>query len=163
MDGAHPLVGAGLGISLLFGTIADEVSFNKNFTDLEAELNANPAAYLPILKNGQLNSDLLHVNLATGLSVDVETLKGALAQLKVDLPDMELGSSFKGILIELLIELGNIDGGLDLNVSADLDLSGGFNVASLPQFHRNDNPDEEDERRKSRCALFAGRMALCRS
>lgn len=31
----------------------------------------------------------------------------------------------------MLIELGNIDGGLDLNVSADLDLSGGFNVASL--------------------------------
>lgn len=131
VDGAYPLLKAGLGISLLFGNIADEASFNKAFADLDAELAQNPSAYLPILKNGALNTDLLHVNLSTGLSIDIETLKGALAQIKVDLPDKQLGDAFKGVLIEMLLELGNIDGGLNLNVNADLDVSGGLNVAAL--------------------------------
>ena len=36
VDGAYPLLKAGLGISLLFGNIADEASFNKAFADLDA-------------------------------------------------------------------------------------------------------------------------------
>ena len=131
VDGAYPLVKAGLGIGVLFGNIADEASFNQIFANLDAELAENPSAYLPLLKNGKLNTNLLHVNVSTGLSIDLETLKGALAQIKVDLPNQQIGDAFTGVLIDVLLELGNIDGGLKLDIDADLDVTGGFSVSSL--------------------------------
>lgn len=126
-----PLIGLGLGIDVTFGKITNQGQFEKNFTDLEQDLADNPGAYLPILKNGALNTDLLHVNLSTGLSIDIDTLKGKLAEISVDLPDQELGNLFKGVLVNVLLELGNIEGGLKLDVNADLDLTGGLDTSAI--------------------------------
>lgn len=74
---------------------------------------------------------MLHVNVSTGLTVDVNTLKGELAKITVDMPNQDIGTMFKGVLLTALIELGNIDGGLKLDINADIDLTGGLNADAI--------------------------------
>ncbi|HBW05592.1 MAG TPA: hypothetical protein DEF02_03285, partial [Clostridiales bacterium] len=126
-----PLIGLALGVDITFGKINNLPGFEATFEKLENELAQNEDAYLPILKNGALNTDLLHVNVSTGLTLDIETLKGELANIEVNMPDQEIGTMFKGILLKALIELGNIDGGLKLDINADIDLTGGLDTSAI--------------------------------
>ena len=117
----------GLGGAITFGNINNIDYFNDAFAYVQEHANE----YLPILSNGELNANLLHVNVSTGIKIDFETLKGTLADLKIDLRDQELGDSFRGILIDLLIELGNIKGGLKLDLSADIDATDGIDLNAI--------------------------------
>lgn len=126
-----PLIGLALGVDITFGKINNLPDFEATFEKLESELDQNEGAYLPILKNGALNTDLLHVNVSTGLTLDIETLKGELAKIEVNMPEKEIGTMFKGILLKALIELGNIDGGLKLDINADVDLTGGLDTSAI--------------------------------
>ena len=131
VENAEPLVGLALGVGVTFGKINNLPGFNATFEKLEDELDSNAGAYLPILKNGAFNTDLLHVNVSTGLTIDVNTLKGELAKLTVDMPNKDIGTMFKGVLLTALIELGNIEGGLKLDINADIDLSGGIKADAI--------------------------------
>ena len=117
----------GLGGAITFGNINNIDYFNDAFAYVQEHANE----YLPILSNGELNANLLHVNVSTGIKIDFETLKGTLADLKVDLRDQELGDSFRGILIDVLVELGNIKGGLKLDLSADIDATDGLDLNAI--------------------------------
>ena len=123
----NPLVKLGVGLGIKFGSLSDPTSFNDLFGALEKEKKN----YLPITKDGELNTDILHVSIQTDLNIDLEALSGTLAQLNIDLKDLAIGNSVKGVMFDILFKLGSIRGGLKANIEADIDLTGGLNSDSL--------------------------------
>ena len=118
---------------ITFGAIGDPDSFNSIFTNIAA--NAND--YLSVYADGTLDMNILHIKAQTGINLNIETMRGQLAQLKLNLDDMEIGDTFKGMMIDVLLELGSIRTQLVLEVDADIDLTsavaGGITVKSLLQ------------------------------
>lgn len=121
----NPLVKLGAGVKLKFGTISDPSGFADLFENIYSE------HYLPITKDGALNAEILHVNLQTGLDINIEALSGELAQLQVNLKDLALGDTTFDVLLDILFKLGSIRGGLVADIQADIDLTSGFNEAAL--------------------------------
>ncbi|MDE6059947.1 MAG: hypothetical protein K2G31_00515, partial [Clostridia bacterium] len=125
VDDYGALASLKVGGDLTFGSIFDREAFENKFKEIE------DSEYLAITKDGALNTDVLHIKLSTDINIDIQALRGELAALKLDIKDIELGDSIKGLLIDILFELESIESGLKADIRVDLDLSGGFSLASL--------------------------------
>ncbi|MDE5601036.1 MAG: hypothetical protein K2J16_00875, partial [Clostridia bacterium] len=125
VDDHGALASLKVGGDLTFGSISDRELFEGKFKEIE------DGEYLAITKDGALNTDVLHVKLSTDVNINIEALRGELAALKLDIKDIELGDSLKGLLIDILFELESIESGLNADIQVDLDLSGGFALSSL--------------------------------
>ncbi|MEG2450622.1 MAG: hypothetical protein RSB09_02695, partial [Clostridia bacterium] len=113
---AQPIVGIDLGIRAQFGTLIDKDGFEQTI----ASIKANKDTFAPvggIDENGKLalKLDSVQIGIGATIKLDVNALAGKLATVEYN--------GLKEMLLRILVELGNIDANVELELKANLDIA----------------------------------------
>ncbi len=124
----EPLVSLDLAGQMQFGKILDKEAFTTKINRVVYTDNE----FLPILEDGTLDITKFNISLSTGLTLDLETLEGDLGEVNIELGKLGIADDFlEGMVANILLTLGNIQGDLKVNLDASIDLSAGLTLDTL--------------------------------
>ncbi|MBQ3754681.1 MAG: hypothetical protein II867_00775, partial [Clostridia bacterium] len=128
VDVEAPPVSLDLSGRLQLGQLTDSDSFMGKINDVIASDNQ----YITILEDGTLDISKFNISLSTGLAIDLSTIQGNLGEINIALDQLGLADDLlSGMSAQILMALGTIQGGLNINLDASIDLSMGLSLDTL--------------------------------
>ena len=124
----EPLVSLDLIGQIQFGNIVDKETFSKKIGDVIYD----DASYIGIMEDGTLDISKFNISLSTGLTLDLQTLEGKIGEINIELGKLGIADDMlAGMFANILLTLGNIQGGLIVNLDASIDLNSGLSLDTL--------------------------------